>query len=101
MRKKFKSEWRKKMKEPIVFGVPCPHCYTPNQVPGMRCLECSKYVFTRTQIVVMQVVVVLCTIAAIAILGYFSQTVIGMTIISVGFAVAFVVVLKKMKNRRK
>jgi len=50
---KKRIKWRKKMnndknkekkKEPVVFGVVCPHCYKGGQVPGMKCLNCGKKV---------------------------------------------------------
>ncbi|VVA43464.1 hypothetical protein CANDROIZ_150007 [Candidatus Roizmanbacteria bacterium] len=47
-----------KKKEPIVFGTVCPHCNTPHQVVGMKCLECHKHIYSKEQIIQIAVVVV-------------------------------------------
>jgi len=82
-----------KKKSSLSFGSMCPHCHTPHQVAGMRCLNCHKFIWTNNQIILIWCLAI---VAAIIAIGLISLLPTGKLIVGIVFAVTFAVVLNRL-----
>lgn len=53
---------------PVKFGQTCPHCKAGGQVPGMKCLNCGRHIFTVGQKILI-VIILLAVVVGLILLG--------------------------------